>query len=248
MEKNMRPFSTATHSGPGGTRLAAWVFCWGSLVTLLALLTGTANSQNPARPYKVTIKDEQEKVVEPILPIDPNVQIKLSSGPNMSWGLQTPDGKRLTFSDGSAQTIFKIDGQVVHPAGNQMPLPPKKGSKTPRHGTMYFYQHKDLHVTQTQEVVPSKLPGPPKAGQKRKMDAVLFKHVFENKGNADVKIAMRVAMDAYNWTTDGPTLGIPDLGQGAGRGLCGGQGSFGLCDQHAESRYQEPRPRGLFHL
>jgi hypothetical protein len=90
-----------------------------------------------------------------------------------------------------------------------MPLPPKKGSKIPRHGKMYTYQYKDIHVTQIQEVVPSKLPGPLKPGQKRKMDTVLFKHIFENKGTQDVKCALRLRMDAFNWTTDGPALWAP---------------------------------------
>jgi hypothetical protein len=41
------------------------------------------------------------------------------------------------------------------------------------------------------------------------MDTVLFKTVIENKGTQEVKVAMRVGMDAYNWTTDGPAIGVP---------------------------------------
>jgi hypothetical protein len=200
MEMDMRTLPTRLLVGLG-------------LAGMLAVLAGTATSQTVSRPYTVTIKDEMEQVVEPILPVDPVVAINLTSFPGMSWGLKTMDGKRLTFSDGSAQTRFKIDGNIVQPGGAKMPLPPKKGSKVPRHGSMYEYTIKDVHITQTHEVIPSKLPGPPKAGQKRKMDVVLFKTIMENRGNQEVKIAMRVGMDAYNAGTDGPALGVPATGK-----------------------------------
>jgi hypothetical protein len=180
-----------------------------ALLALVALGETTATSQTAKKPYKVTISEEKEQVAEVILPVDPQIQIHLGSGPNMSWGLRTLDQKRLTFSDGSAQTMFKIDGNKIYPGSQQGPLPPRKNSKLPRHGMMYTYKYKDLDITMTQEVVPSKLPGPPKAGQKRKMDTALFKYVIDNKGNQPVNFALRVRIDMYNWTTDGPACWAP---------------------------------------
>lgn len=172
-------------------------------------LATTAFTQTVTKPYKVIIKDEKTAVVEPILPIDPTLRINLQPSFGMSYGLMTPDGKRLTFSTGSAQTAFKIDGQRVQPTAQQQPLPAKKGSSIPRYGWMYSQQFNNVHVTQYQEVVPSKLPGPPKAGEKRKMDTVLFKYVIENTGNQNVTFGLRVRTDMYNWTTDGPAFWAP---------------------------------------
>jgi hypothetical protein len=212
MERIMRPSTNIVYSGIRGQALHR-MFTWSGIVGLLLLLVSTANPQELARPYKITVKDEQDKVVEPVLPVDPGIHIKLTSGPGMTWGLKTPDGKRLVISDHSAFVRFKIDGGMIHPGGQTMPLPPKKGSKIPRHGALYQYQFKDLHITHTQEIVPGKPPGLSKPGQKRKMDTVVFKYVIENKGNNETKFAMRVGMDAYNWTTDGPPLGIPGTGK-----------------------------------
>src|SRR5688572_11891080 len=84
------------------------------------LWAATASPQTTSKAYTITIKEEKEKVAEPILPVEPGVAINLSSGPNMQWGLKTQDGKRLTFSDFSAQTHFKIDGAMIQPGGGQM--------------------------------------------------------------------------------------------------------------------------------
>jgi hypothetical protein len=208
-EKNMRPAHISTVIKERRTTCSGLLPVFGGILVLLTLATTPASSQTGTKPYKITIKDEQDKVVEPILPVDPALGINLTTFGSMSWGLKTMDGKRLTFSDGSAFTSFKIEGNVVNPGAQPQPLPPKKGSKTPRHGSMFSFQFKDIHVTGIHEVVPSKLPGPPKAGQKRKMDTVLFKYVIENKGNQETKVAMRMRMDAYNWTTDGPALWAP---------------------------------------
>jgi hypothetical protein len=178
----------------------------------LGLLAGSwaaAQPQTTTSPFKVTIKEDKTEVVEPILPVDPAILISPSFAGAMSYGLNTSDGKRLTFSSGSARTNFKINGQVIYPnVTRQVALPPGPRNK-PRHGQLSECRQGDLVITQTMEIVPGKAPGRAQPGQKRHMNALLVRYVIENKGNVPVKFGLRVRTDAYNWTTDGPVFAAP---------------------------------------
>lgn len=181
--------------------LAVGCFCLWSLSPGLG--------QDVHQPFQITIEGGKTSVEETVLPVDPAIRIQLLTAGNMAYGLSTPDGKRLTFSQGSAQTQFLLDGQQIYPGNcRQAPLPPGP-RKQPRHGTMYIWQHGNLHITQEQVVVPTRLPNKARPGDKRHMDAVLFKYVIENKGQQPVKVGMMVRIDMYNWTTDGPVFAAP---------------------------------------
>ncbi len=184
------------------------VLCLGILIALLSLESPFLKGSPP--PFKVTITDKKKEITELVLPVDPKIRITLREGGFMRFGL-TAEGKRLTFSSGSGYTHFRLDGQTTFPRGGQkQALPPTSRGK-PRHGVKYTWRQGDIQVTQIQEIVPSKLPGKSKPGQKRKMDTVLFRYLIENKGNRTRRFGLRVRIDMYNWTTDGPLFAAPTI-------------------------------------
>ena len=104
-------------------------------------------------PPKATGESDLTAVEEVALPVDSSrLHAQPSYAGAMSYGLQV-DGKRLTFSTGSARTGLRIDGQNFAPGAPQRPLPPGKGGK-PRHGVTSTFVHNGVHVTQVIEVVP----------------------------------------------------------------------------------------------
>lgn len=160
------------------------------------------------RPYEVKIEGKKTTFEEVNLPIDPTIRINHQRSGNMSYGLTTSDNKRLTFSSGSARTNFKIEGQLTAANCRQVALPDGPRGKK-RTGVAYHCQIHGIDIYQEQVIIPTKLPGKTKPGQKRKMDALLVKFRLENKGNQPKKIAVRTWIDMYNWTTDGPLFAAP---------------------------------------
>jgi hypothetical protein len=66
----------------------------------------------------VVIRDEQKtEEVVPTLLLDERNLIPNLRAMNMQWGL-TVDNKRLSFSDGSIVTTFRVNGRSFYPAGN----------------------------------------------------------------------------------------------------------------------------------
>ena len=183
-----------------------------AFATLLVVMIGfvpTGNAQ-PGKRFKVTVKDEKKTIGEAVLPVDPQLRISLQRSSFMNFGL-VAEGKRLTFSSGSGRPSFRIDGRVQYPtSGRTSALKPDARGK-PRTGVEYLWQQGNLKVTHIQEVVPSRLPGRAKPGQKRKRDTVLFRYIVENKGPKPVKFGLRVRIDMYNNRTDGPSFAADTL-------------------------------------
>src|SRR5262245_11314148 len=99
-------------SAPASRNRNRWQAKAGRLAAFaaLAVLTAAASAQTPPPPVQVTIKDEKTQVVEAPLPVDATKILAQPTFPpgSMSYGL-TVEGKRLTFSTGSAQTLLKIN-------------------------------------------------------------------------------------------------------------------------------------------
>jgi hypothetical protein len=187
-------------------RLTWFTILVGFAVVFFITLSGVAQDKSP--PYKITILEEKAQITDAILPIDPVIRLTVQQGGFMAYGLAA-EGKRLTFSSGSARTSFRIDGQVIYPNnGPIQQLPPNPRGK-PRFGTSHIWTQGDFRVTQTQEIVPSKLPGKAKPGQKRKMDTLLVRYLVENTGKQTHNFGLRMRADMYNWTTDGPEFAAP---------------------------------------
>src|SRR5260370_23546939 len=79
-----------------------------SALALLALGEPAGRGQTPPRRVKVTIRDEKPAIEEIALPVDPQVRAHPAFVGSMAYGLNF-DGKRLTFSQGSARTSLRID-------------------------------------------------------------------------------------------------------------------------------------------
>jgi hypothetical protein len=126
----------------------------------------------------------------------------------MSYGL-TVDGKRLTFSTGSARTSLRIDGQNLFPGVAQRPLGPGPRGK-PRHGVISTFNHAGVHITQVMEVVPGKPSAKPRPGQKRQMDTLLIRYLIENKDTRPHAVGVRVRIDTFCWTNDGCLFASPE--------------------------------------
>lgn len=166
-----------------------------------------ASAQNP--PVKVKFHepkiDIREGGDEPTGPIDPTVRVQIQNSGGMAFGLSA-DGIRLTFGTESIRTMFKIDGNMVYPSA---PLPTPLPAKTPqgkaRHGFYSAYSHGSLQITHVVEAVPTK---PAKAGELRRLDAVLVRYIIENKDNKPHMIATRVRIDTH-CNNDGALFAAP---------------------------------------
>jgi hypothetical protein len=175
---------------------------------LLALGEPEGRGQPPARRVKVTIRDEKPAIEEVALPVDPQVRAQPAYVGGMAYGLNV-DGKRLTFSQGSARTSLRIDGRVVFPGVAPRPLGPGPRGK-PRPGVITTFKDGNVLVTQVMEVVPGKPSAKPKPGQKRQMDTLLVRYLIENKDSRPHAVGVRMRIDTFCWTNDGCLFASPE--------------------------------------
>src|SRR4051794_12435131 len=137
---------------PPFPRLASAAGCLALGLSALGLLAvgGEGRGQQPSRRVKVTVQDANPVIQEVALPIDPQVRAQPSYPGSMTYGLNV-DGKRLTFSSGSARTTLRINGQISFPNAVARPLGAGPRGK-PRHGGSYTYAQNNVHITQILEV------------------------------------------------------------------------------------------------
>ncbi len=182
-----------------------------ALLLLVPLALADAGAPRPA--VQVKIQDEKPVVVEQVLPLDPVKHINVQHGGAMNTRL-TVDNKTLHL--GFIYTVFHIDGQIV-PVGqapgrleiNNAPLPRRPGGKA-RDGNMSVFVYKNLRLTQTVEVVPTK-PGPkPPPGAKRRLDAAVVRYLIENKDTKPHKVGVRANMDVFWIDNDGALFAAPN--------------------------------------
>jgi hypothetical protein len=178
----------------------------------LGLLAGAGTlglGQTAGPPVKVTVEKGKAEITEPAQPVVSQVVITPQFVGSMAYGLQGQGGKRLTFSAGSAQTAFLVDGQIAVPAGTAAaPLPRGRNGK-PRPGVLHSWVQGDLRVTQTIDIVPGRRGEKVAPGTKRFLDTLLVRYVIENKGQRPHTVGTRVRIDLFNITTDGPLVAAP---------------------------------------
>jgi hypothetical protein len=178
------------------------------LLPVLACSGPLLLGQQPAPPVRVTFQDEKPAVEEVSLPVDPQLHAQPTYAGNMAYGLNV-DGKRLTFSAGSARTMLRIDGQIIVPPVQPRPLGPGPRGK-PRQGVQSIFVRDGVHVTQILEIVPGKPSAKPKPGARRLMDTLLIRYVLENKDTRPHAVGVRVRIDTYCWTNDGCLFASPE--------------------------------------
>jgi hypothetical protein len=174
----------------------------------LAVFTLARGLAEPTSPVKVTVQAEKAEVTEAVQPVEHRVVVQPLYVNNMAWGFNGEGGKRLTFGQGSAQTAFLIDNQIIGPNSNQQKLPPGPGGKA-RLGILQTFDHGDLHITQTLEIVPGKRGEKPRPGTKRLLDTLLIRYVIENKGLKAHSVGTRVRIDMFNVDNDGCLFHAP---------------------------------------
>jgi hypothetical protein len=182
------------------------------MVALLGFALGAAGyGREPAGgpPVRVTIRDEQPVVVEPVLPLDPVRRIQFQPT-GVGVGVRSETNQTLHLSH---FPTFNIDGRL-HQQGQggraqyiNRPLPRGKGQKN-RQGFVSAYAFGDLHLTVTVTLVPTR---PAKGQAKRRLDSVLLNYLVENKGQRSHKFGLRVYMDTYIIDNDGCLFAAPTL-------------------------------------
>jgi hypothetical protein len=132
------------------------------------------------------------------------------------WQLQTVgfqvhdqgEWKRLTFSDDGLTntTVVKVDDDVAEFGSDdgrwlerQVPLPnDDDGKARPGHYSRWVF--KDVHVTQTVEVV---------ASRTGRQDACVIRYTLENRGAAARRVGLRTMIDTEVNTNDGAPFRVP---------------------------------------
>lgn len=174
-------------------------------------------------PVSVKITDDKPQQVEADSgggPIDPAPRLKFQSQQNiniqqnLNISITTEQNQQLHLSHFPS---LNVDGQFISPSFGNVPggrfevvhqrLPKTPGGKE-RNGYMTAYINGDLRLSQTVELVPSKPAAP---GQKRRLDAVLIRHLMENKGQKSHKIGIRTYMDCYIIDNDGALFAAPTM-------------------------------------
>src|SRR6266545_2310268 len=166
-------------------------------------------------PVKVKIEDDQPEITEAVLPVDPTPRIKYTIGPNHSFGLMY-NGQRITYGGmfGGHDVKVRIDGQefIFGQAPGRLIAAKVPLAKGPfgrvRHGVGAAWEHKNVHITQIYEIIPSK-PAVKGAGQKRLLDTLLVRYIVENKDAQPHKVAIRNTIDMYVVDNDGALFASP---------------------------------------
>ncbi|MGF1582659.1 MAG: hypothetical protein ACFCD0_25325 [Gemmataceae bacterium] len=202
------------HRDPIGRKVLVRAFvCLVVLFVAGVSESDSVRAQTSKAPFEIKIAPVKTNVKESTeggtLPVDPTVRIRHGSSGNMTFGLQTLGGKRLTISNGTGYHKFKIDGTITQVSNaSSIALGPDRRGKS-RTGRAYLWRYSDIEVRQEQILVPSTLPGPSQRGQKRKRDAFLFRYKIVNKGKKAKKVGLRIRIDMYNGRTDGPVFWSP---------------------------------------
>jgi hypothetical protein len=174
-------------------------------VTLLALTAAVVHGDPPVR---VQIQEDKTEFKEVALPIDAKMRAQPAFVGNMGYGLNI-EGKRLTFTAGSARTTFRIDGQNRPANGVNTILPPTPAGKA-RKGVQCVFKSDNVVITQIMEIVPGKPSAKPKAGEKRRLDTLLVRYVVENMDGKAHTVGVRLRMDTFCWTNDGCLFASPE--------------------------------------
>jgi hypothetical protein len=156
-----------------------------------------------AQPVAVKFHEPKTDLVEAVAPLDSTQRVNIQIGGGMMWGLNA-DGIRLTFST-SVRPMFKIDNQQIFPtAGMYSPL-----AKTPqgkaRYGFSTAFTQGKVAITNEVEATPTK---PAKAGEQRRLDAVMSRYIVKNNDNVAHTVAMRIRIDTY-CNNDGALFAAP---------------------------------------
>lgn len=173
-----------------------------------ALLLAFAAGQEPVKPVTVKFHEPKTAIVsaESSAPIDPTLRVNIGGAPGMAYGLNA-ENVRLTFSNGSARTFFKIDGQFINPTAGVAPLPAKTPNGKARHGVYGAHQQGKLTITWVVEAVPSKSAKP---GDPRKLNTALIRYIIENKDEKTHTVETRVRIDTY-CNNDGALFAAPTI-------------------------------------
>ncbi|MCI0638249.1 MAG: hypothetical protein L0Y72_21155 [Gemmataceae bacterium] len=191
---------------------------WTAALSLLGslCLLSMAASQDSVAPVKVVIADGKTVAQEPTLPLDPTPRITPGYAGGLYFGLSC-EGKRICCSpQGSIWSTMRVDGQEIQPGGgpgdvaNQPPqqLPPGPFGKK-RLGSIITWTASGIHVTQTIELVPSKILGKAEPGQKRKLDTARITYLVENKHAKPISLEWRVGIDIMVNNNDGALFASP---------------------------------------
>ena len=181
----------------------------GSLLMTLALLALPAAGTQPptVKPVKVVIEEDQTEATERTLPLDPLIRIAPQYAGNMAFGVIS-EGKPLTCGAG-ANSLFRIDGQLVMANGKVLTQPlPKDGTKK-REGLQAVWTHGDIKITMILEAVPGKPVAKSAAVQKRRMDTLLIKYLIENNGAKAHQVGARTYIDTMCGNNDGAIFASP---------------------------------------
>jgi hypothetical protein len=176
-----------------------------------------AFAQAPARPVQVKIDQGQLQVSEPAVPVDPQQHIVYGVNQMESFGFLV-DGQRITYgNDGSTNhTVVRIDDQImIWGQGQQgqwvsrrVPLGNGPFGKK-RIGTKSTWVLNKIHITQSIEVVPSKVPPKSPPGTKRRLDTCLIRYDIENKDDRPHSVGIRTMLDMLIVNNDGALFASP---------------------------------------
>lgn len=200
-------------------RIGMQILGFAALVVLLATAGSPAQTQEPVKPKKYSVKITDEKTVvvnmEDSGAIDPAKRISFQTqaqfpGQEFFINITTLKGQLLHLSHFPS---FMINGRFYQQGGQGAgkfevkngPLPKGAGGKA-RNGSQTIWVVDNLRITQTIELHPSKATEP---GKKRLLNTVLITYTFENKGAQAQNVGMRAYMDTYVIDNDGCLFAAP---------------------------------------
>jgi hypothetical protein len=202
----------------------------------------------PPPPVKVEIKDEPAETGPAQsggkgVALDPTLRVGYRYDAGKRWGLiDTATRKKLTYATNGATntTVIRIAGQshvigglggafgVGGPtaAGKFATLPDDPAREARRRSSYTFFPRAGLRVTQILEIVPSKQPIDIGGGQqRRRMDTLLVRYLFENTGRQMVNAGLRLEVDTMIGDNDGVPFTVP------GKGLVNTSADFTQADR-----------------
>jgi hypothetical protein len=172
--------------------------------------------QAPARPVQVKIEQEKLQVTEPAVPVDPQQHIVYGVNQMGSFGFLV-DGNRITYGrDGNTNhTVVRIDNQIIllgqgpgQWVTREAPLGNGPFGKK-RNGTKSIWVHDKIRITQSLEIVPSKVPAKSPPGTKRRLDACVIRYDIENTDERPHTVGIRTMLDMLIVNNDGALFASP---------------------------------------
>ncbi len=173
-----------------------------------------------AAPVKVEIKDEPAEVGPKgggkSAPIDPKLRVSYAYGSGRKWGLtDTATNKLLTFSPTGETnlTYVRVNGRILRFAGSDFrDWGDDAGRETRRGSSSTSHPVPGLKITQILEIVPSKQPVDVGGRQKRLMDTLLVRYIYENAGKQPINAGLRLEVDTLIGNNDGVPFTVPGKG------------------------------------